>query len=174
MGRIGNNDKASNAMGGEARARARGAAARVAASVPVAVPRRVRVLLVAPSLGILGGQAVVAARLLARLREEPSLEVTFLPHNPRLPGLLGELQKIKYVRTVLTSVAYVASLLWRVRACDCVHTFSASYTSFVLAPTPAILIAKLYGKRVVLNYHSGEAGDHLRRWRRTAIPTVRL
>lgn len=140
----------------------------------IKAPRRVRVLLVAPSLGILGGQAVVAARLLARLGEEPSLEVTFLPINPRLPGLLGKLQKIKYVRTILTSLAYVASLLWRVRACDCVHVFSASYVSFVLAPTPAILIAKLYGKRVVLNYHSGEAEDHLRRWRRTALPTIRL
>ena len=136
--------------------------------------RALRVLLVAPSLGILGGQAVQAARLLARFQSEPSLEVSFLPINPRLPGLLGQLQAIKYVRTVLTSLAYVALLLWRVRAYDVIHVFSASYVSFVLAPTPAILIAKLYGKRVLLNYHSGEAEDHLRRWRRTAIPTIRL
>ncbi|MCA1565486.1 MAG: glycosyltransferase family 4 protein [Acidobacteria bacterium] len=135
---------------------------------------RVRVLIVAPSLGILGGQAVQAERLRERLAEEPSLEVSFLPINPRLPGLLGKLQAIKYVRTVLTSLAYVALLLWRVRAYDVIHVFSASYVSFVLAPTPAILIAKLYGKRVLLNYHSGEAEDHLRRWRRTAIPTIRL
>jgi glycosyltransferase involved in cell wall biosynthesis len=137
--------------------------------------RRVRVLLVAPTLGILGGQAVVAAQLFARLSgEEPALEVSFLPINPRLPGIFGQLQKIKYARTIVTSLAYVASLLWRVRACDCVHVFSASYTSFVIAPTPAILVAKLYGKPVVLNYHSGEAEDHLRRWRRTAVPTIRL
>ena len=173
-----------NATGGAATAQAataaqaasaRAASAQAAPPVSAAAPRRVRVLLVAPSLGILGGQAVVAARLLARLRrEDPSLEVTFLPINPRLPGLLGKLQGIKYIRTILTSFCYVASLLWRVRACDCVHVFSASYASFVLAPTPAILIAKLYGKPVVLNYHSGEAEDHLRRWRRTAVPTIRL
>ena len=141
---------------------------------PFASQRRVRVLIVAPSLGILGGQAVQAARLRERLGEEPSLDVSFLPINPRLPGLLGKLQEIKYVRTVLTSLAYVALLLWRVRAYDVIHVFSASYLSFVIAPTPAILIAKLYGKRVVLNYRSGEAEDHLRRWRRTAIPTIRL
>ena len=135
---------------------------------------RVRVLIVAPSLGILGGQAVQAARLLARLRAEPSLEVAFLPVNPRLPGLFGRLQQVKYVRTVLTSVAYVASLLWRVRSFDVIHVFSASYTSFVIAPTPAILVAKLYGKKIVLNYRSGEAADHLARWRRTALPTIRL
>jgi glycosyltransferase involved in cell wall biosynthesis len=136
--------------------------------------RRVRVLIVAPSLGILGGQAVQAARLLARFQAEPSLEVSFLPINPRLPGLLGKLQEIKYVRTVLTSVAYIATLLARVRAYDVIHVFSASYASFVIAPTPAILVAKLYGKKIVLNYRSGEAEDHLRRWRRTALPTIRL
>ncbi|MDQ1589958.1 MAG: hypothetical protein QOG71_585 [Pyrinomonadaceae bacterium] len=136
--------------------------------------RRVRVLIVAPSLGILGGQAVQAARLLARFEAEPSLEVSFLPVNPRLPGLLGRLQGVKYARTVLTSIAYIASLLARVRAFDVIHVFSASYTSFVIAPTPAILIAKLYGKKIVLNYRSGEAEDHLTRWRRTALPTIRL
>jgi len=136
--------------------------------------RRLRVLIVAPSLGILGGQAVQAARLLARFRAEPSLEVSFLPVNPKLPGLLARLQEVKYVRTVVTSLAYLALLLWRVRAFDVVHVFSASYSSFVLAPTPALLIAKLYGRKVVLNYRSGEAEDHLRRWRRTAIPTMRL
>ena len=44
----------------------------------------VRVLIVAPSFGILGGQSVQAARLLERLKEEPSLEVGFLPINPRI------------------------------------------------------------------------------------------
>jgi glycosyltransferase involved in cell wall biosynthesis len=37
-----------------------------------------------------------------------------------------------------------------------------------------MLIAKLYGKKVILNYHSGHAEDHLTRWRRTAIPLMRL
>jgi glycosyltransferase involved in cell wall biosynthesis len=121
-----------------------------------------------------GGQSIQAARLFERMNDEPSLSVSFLPINPRLPGAFGKLQKIKYVRTVVTSLAYVAMLLRRVRRCDVAHVFSASYFSFVLAPTPAILVAKLYGKKVVLNYRSGEAEDHLARWRRTAIPTIRL
>jgi glycosyltransferase involved in cell wall biosynthesis len=134
----------------------------------------VRVLIVAPSLDILGGQAVQAARLLERLRREPSLAVSFLPINPCLPGILRNLQRIKYVRTVVTSLLYVATLLARVRCYDVLHVFSASYFSFILAPTPAILVAKLYGKKVVLNYRSGEAADHLTRWRRTAVPIIRL
>ena len=136
--------------------------------------QKLRVLIVAPSFDILGGQSVQAARLLDRLRQEPSLEVGLLPINPRLPGPLAYLQRIKYVRTIVTSIAYVLSLLLRVYKYDVLHVFSASYFSFVLVPTPAIFIGKLYGRKVLLNYHSGEAEDHLQRWRRSAIPTIKL
>jgi glycosyltransferase involved in cell wall biosynthesis len=123
-----------------------------------------RVGVVAPSLSILGGQAVQAGRLIEHLNGFEGFEVELLEVNPALPGLLGTLQRIKYVRTVVTSIRYVVSLLARIRRYDVVHVFSASYWSFVLAPLPAMLIARLYGKRVVLNYHSGEAEDHLTRW----------
>ena len=134
--------------------------------------RPIRVLLVAPSLTILGGQAVAAQRLLERLRAVPGLEVGFLPHDPRTNALLRLLQRVKYVRTVATSLAYVTSLIRTIPRYDVVHVFSASYWSFLLAPTPAILIGKWLGKRVVVNYRSGEAEDHLQRWSRTAIPTL--
>ncbi|MEP6741914.1 MAG: glycosyltransferase family 4 protein [bacterium] len=136
--------------------------------------KKPQVLIVAPSFDILGGQAVQAARLLERLNQEPGLEVGFLAVNPRLPGVLRKLQTIKYVRTVVTSIAYLASLLTRVRKYDVIHIFSASYFSFLLAPTPALLVGKLYAKKLLLNYHSGEAKDHLQRWRRSAIPTLSL
>lgn len=132
-----------------------------------------KVCIVAPSLDISGGQSVQADLLLRRLNELPELEVSFLPVNPRLPRPLNLLQRIKYVRTLVTSVVYISSLLLRVPRYDVLHIFSASYFSFVLAPTPAILTARLYGKATVLNYHSGEADDHLERWRRTAIPTLK-
>src|SRR5215216_1437453 len=103
-----------------------------------------RVLIIAPSLDILGGQSIQAALLLKQLREEPQLEISFLPINPRLPGLLAKLQTIKYVRTVLTSIFYIAALLVRVRKYDVIHIFSAAYLSFVISQTPAILIAKLF------------------------------
>lgn len=130
--------------------------------------------LVAPSLDMVGGQAVQASRLLERLNLAPSLRVELLPVNPRAPGPLRALQRVKYARTLITSVLYVASLFRRLPRCDVVHVFSASYLSFVLAPLPAMLVAKLYRKRIVLNYRSGEAEDHLWRWRRTAVPAMRL
>lgn len=138
------------------------------------MPEPVRVLIVAASLDILGGQAVQAERLVRHLQTEPSLQVSFLPINPRLPGKLRALQSIKYVRTLTTSILYWFNLLKQVRKYDVIHIFSASYLSFLIAPTPAILVSKLYGKRIVLNYHSGEAEDHLRRWRRSTIPILNL
>src|SRR5215213_3234413 len=135
---------------------------------------QVRVLIIAASLDILGGQAVQAQRLIKHLQDEPSLEVSFLPINPRLPGALRKLQSIKYVRTVTTSILYIVNLLRLVPKYDVIHIFSASQWSFLIAPTPAIFIGKLFGKKVLLNYHSGEAENHLRRWRRSTIPILNL
>src|SRR5690242_10265260 len=134
--------------------------------------KRLRVLVVAPSLDILGGQSRQAIRLMEGLKPEPGLEISFLPHNPRLPGILRKLQSIKYVRTVVTTFYYIALLLWRVRQYDIIHIFCASYYSYSMSAIPALAISRLYGKKSILNYRSGEAEDHLETWR-TAVPTIR-
>lgn len=133
-----------------------------------------RVLIAAPSLDILGGQSRQAVRLQTGLAQEPTLSVDFVAHNPRMPAGFGWLQRIKYVRTVATTLYYWFLLLARVWRYDIVHTFSASYYSYLLSAAPAILIAKLYRKKCILNYRSGEAEDHLRKWRLTAKPIMRL
>ena len=127
--------------------------------------RRVRVLIVAPSIDILGGQALQAQRLIQGLAASADVEAAFLPVNPRLPGILAQLQRIKYLRTVVTSIAYFAALLRAVPRCDVVHAFSASYYSYLLAPLPALVVARVFGRRSILNYRSGEAADHLERWK---------
>jgi L-malate glycosyltransferase len=120
-------------------------------------------VLVAPSLAILGGQAVQADRLLRCWDGDPDVRASLLPVNPDAPGPLRVLQRAKYVRTVTTELVYVPSLVRRLRHADVVHVFSASYSSFLLAPWPAVQVARLLGKPVLLNYHSGEAPDHLAR-----------
>ncbi len=130
-------------------------------------------LIVAPSLRFLGGQAVQARRLLARFEQERFLVVDLLDVDPPLPGPLAALQRIKYVRTVVTSAAYWLHLLSRVPRADVIHAFSASYWSFLLAPVPAMLVGRLFGKRVILNYRSGEARDHLTRFKH-AVPLMKL
>ena len=133
-----------------------------------------RVLIVGPSLRYLGGQAVQAARLLEGLRSVDGLRVEYLVVDPVLPSPFNALQRVKLVRTVVTSAAYLVSLLRKVPSAHTIHVFSASYWSFLLAPTPAMLIGRLFGKRVLLNYHSGEADDHLTRWGWHAKPLMRL
>jgi len=135
-------------------------------------PRR-RVLLIAPSLEIVGGQAVQAARLLPALQCDPSLAVGFQPLNPRWPGPLDWWRRIKYLRTVASRLLYCIQLLGRVPRYDLLHIFSAGKSSYTLNTIPALLIGKLYGKKVIINYRDGRAEEHLSRWR-SARPTLRL
>lgn len=131
----------------------------------------IRICIVAPSLQLVGGQTIQAARLVRRLHQDPGFDVVFLPVNPKLPWPIRFLQRIKYLRTIVTSLVFFGSLIRRVPRCDIVHAFSAAYWSYLLAPLPALAVGRLFGKHTVLNYRSGEADDHLAHWR-TAVPTM--
>ena len=124
---------------------------------------RLRVAVVAPSMHILGGQAVQADRLVRAWANDPEIEAWLVPVNPVPPGRLRHGLAVKYIRTILTLLTYWPLLLRELRRADIVHVFSASYWSFLLAPFPAVLVARFFGKPVVMNYRSGEAPDHLRR-----------
>lgn len=122
-----------------------------------------RVAIVAPSTGILGGQAVQADRLVTAWKDDAAVRAWLVPVNPVPPPPFHRLVEIKFVRTLATQCWYWPSLVRRLEEADVVHVFSASYLSFLLAPFPAVLVAKLLGKPVVMNYRSGQAPDHLRR-----------
>lgn len=126
------------------------------------MPRRLRVAIVAPSCRILGGQSVQAARLIQGWRTDLEIEAWLVPINPVPPAPIDRGLDVKYVRTVLTQLWYWPLLMRELQKADIVHVFSASYSSFLLAPLPAMLVARALGKPVVLNYRSGEAPDHLR------------
>ena len=124
---------------------------------------KLRVAFVAPSLSILGGQAVQADRLLSAWRDDPDVAAWLVPVNPLPPAPLRPALRVKYLRTAITECTYLPLLTRELARADVVHIFSASYSSFLLAPLPAIAVARMLGKPVVLNYRSGEAPDHLRR-----------
>jgi glycosyltransferase involved in cell wall biosynthesis len=130
------------------------------------------VAVVAPSLDILGGQGVQAKSLMAALRDA-GFGIEFIPVNPRFPRWLQWARKVPILRTLINQLLYIPSLR-RVRHAQVVHVFSASYWSFLLAPVPAILAARLFRRPVVLNYHSGEAHDHLKHWGMGVHPWLRL
>jgi glycosyltransferase involved in cell wall biosynthesis len=126
---------------------------------------KVRVAIVAPSMEILGGQAVQAARLVEAWRGDPDVDAWLVPVNPRPPGLLRHARAVKYLRTIVTELTYLPLLAREIPRADVVHVFSASYTSFLLAPLPALVAARLLATPAMLNYRSGEAPGHLRRSR---------
>jgi glycosyltransferase involved in cell wall biosynthesis len=120
-----------------------------------------RILVTAPSMEIVGGQSVQALRLLEALKQRNGVAVEFQPINPALPGVFAALQRVKYLRTVVTEAAYVFQLIRRIPRCDAVHSFSAGYWSFLLAAAPPLVLGKLFRKKTILNYHDGRADDHL-------------
>ena len=132
-------------------------------SVSDSAPRRLRVAIVAASLRIVGGHSVQAQQLLDGWRHDASVEAWLVPIDPRPRKPFDRLLAIKLIRTIVTQLCYWPLLVREVRRADVVHVFSAAYSSFLLAPLPAVIIARLLRKPVILNYHSGEAPDHLRR-----------
>jgi len=132
----------------------------------------VRVAIVAPSTRWIGGQGAQANLLVRQWQEDRAVKAHLIPIDPKFPRWLRYVEYIPYVRTLVRAPLYLAALWRGMKDAEIVHIFSASYWSFLLAPTPALLVAKLRKRATVLNYHSGEARDHLRNWR-TALPILR-
>ncbi len=132
-----------------------------------------KVAIVAPSLRYIGGQAVQADLLVRLWKGDPNVEVSFLAVDPPLPTPLAWALRVPGLRTVLRQPIYFWHLWRELGRVDIAHIFSASYWSFLLAPSPAWLVAKLRRKKIIMNYRSGEARDHLRR-SRVAARILRL
>ena len=104
-----------------------------------------------------------ADRLVAGWAGDPDVKAWLVPINPVPPAPFNRALSVKYLRTLVTQLTYWPLLIRELRRADVVHVFSASYFSFLLAPLPAVLVARLLGKPVVMNYRSGQAPDHLQR-----------
>jgi glycosyltransferase involved in cell wall biosynthesis len=128
---------------------------------------RLRVAIVAPTLHYVGGQSVQADLLLRYWAGDPDVQASFIPVDPQFPAGLRWVRRVPALRTVVRAPFYLAGLWRGLRDADLVHIFSASYSSFLLAPFPAWMVAKIRGgrkgKSTLINYRSGEARDHLRR-----------
>jgi glycosyltransferase involved in cell wall biosynthesis len=126
---------------------------------------RMRIAIVAPTLRYVGGQAVQADLLLRQWHDDRDVDAQFLPVDPTFPAGLVWAERIPVLRTVIRQPLYVAALWRRLKNAEISHIFSASYSSFLLAPLPAWIVARLHGKKTLINYRSGEARDHLQRSR---------
>jgi len=137
----------------------------ISAALEIPVTAKTRVAMVGPSLKYVGGQSVQLDLLLRHWAGHPDIEATFVPVDPELPSGLRWVKPVPGLRTMVRTPFYVAGLWRGMRDADVAHIFSASYSSFLIAPTPAFLVARLRGKKTLIHYHSGEARDHLRKSR---------
>jgi glycosyltransferase involved in cell wall biosynthesis len=131
--------------------------------------KALHVAFVAPSLRNIGGQSVSADLLMRHWTADGGVAPIFIPTDPPFPALLCWIEEIRFLRTIVRLPIYWWSLWRGVRQSDLVHIFSASYTSFLIATLPAIVLAKVCRRPAIVNYHSGEARDHLARWPATVF-----
>jgi L-malate glycosyltransferase len=118
----------------------------------------IHVCIVAPGY-MTGGQAIEARTIVEGFAADPAVRVEMQPIDPRIPSWLA---RVRGVRTLARMPIFLAGLVRRVLRSDVVHVCTAAYGPFILSTTPAILIAKLLGRPVILNYRDGRAPDHLR------------
>jgi glycosyltransferase involved in cell wall biosynthesis len=126
---------------------------------------RLRVAIVAASLRYVGGQSVQADLLLRHWKDDTEIAASLIPIDPLLPRALAWTERIPVLRTLVRQPFYLWNLWRGFKHIDIAHIFSASYWSFLIAPAPALLVARLRNKKTIIHYHSGEARDHLRRFR---------
>lgn len=131
-----------------------------------------KVTIIAASLRYVGGQSVQADLLLRHWQSDPEVQAELVPIDPPFPHGFKWVEGIPALRTLVREPLYVLALWRGLSGADIAHIFSASHWSFWLAPIPAWLVARLRKKKVLLHYHSGEARDHLRRFR-SAAPMLR-
>jgi glycosyltransferase involved in cell wall biosynthesis len=120
-----------------------------------------RVAIVAPSLAYVGGQSVQADLLLRHWRGDSEIQASFIPVDPSFPAGLRWVARVPGLRTMVRTPFYLVGLWRGLRDVDVAHIFSASYASFLIAVVPAWWVARMRGKKTLINYHSGEARDHL-------------
>jgi glycosyltransferase involved in cell wall biosynthesis len=106
-----------------------------------------------------GGQAVEAKTLLQEFDADPAIRIELQPIDPKLPAFLAA---IPALRTLLRMPFYHTGLIRQILRADVVHVFTAAFWPFLLTTTPAILLGRLFGRPVILNYRDGRARDHLK------------
>jgi glycosyltransferase involved in cell wall biosynthesis len=93
------------------------------------------------------------------------VEAIFVPIDPALPSWAAWAKNIRRLRTLLRAPVYITNLWRSLSSVDVAHIFASSYWSFSIAAAPAWLIATIRGPKTLLNYRSGDACDHLTRFR---------
>ncbi len=119
------------------------------------------VLLVGPKVPPYGGMAI-QGKLMQDLMTAEGIYTDYLPSNLPFPKRLAFLDRLRGLRPFLRSMNLCIQM-WRMAArAQIVHILACSWLYFFVVVCPVIVIARLRGKRVILNYRGGQADDFLR------------
>lgn len=114
-----------------------------------------RILLVAPVPPPYGGMALQAGQL-AQLLSDEGHPVNLFPSNFKCPSWIDSTPGM---RTIYRWLAIWPRLWKAAKGADVMHILAASWFYFFAVVYPAVLVGRLRGIRVVVNYRGGEAAD---------------
>jgi L-malate glycosyltransferase len=115
-----------------------------------------RILLIAPEPPPFGGMAN-QGRLLFRRLSETGVSVELVPTNKAPTLFPPALWTLPVFRTIGKWLVYMAGVARSIRACGTIHILACSHLYFYLNVFPAVIMGRLFRKRVVVNYRGGEA-----------------
>jgi glycosyltransferase involved in cell wall biosynthesis len=131
------------------------------------------VLLVSPKVPPYGGIAIQADQMQRRMNQE-GIHTGFLASNYRFPPRFAWMERIRGVRPFLRST-FMCRELWRISPeYEVVHIMACSWLYFFVVVIPALMISRIRGATVVLNYRGGEADDFFARCAWVLKPFFRL
>ncbi|MDA8382459.1 MAG: glycosyltransferase family 4 protein [Betaproteobacteria bacterium] len=129
------------------------------------------------SVGLVGplppphGGMANQTRQLAGLLKKDGVRVELIQVNaPYRPGFVAHFRGVRALARLLPYLGRLWRMAGRV---DLIHVMANSGWSWHLFAAPAVWIAKLRGRPVVVNYRGGEAGTFLRRSLRWVAPTLK-
>jgi glycosyltransferase involved in cell wall biosynthesis len=122
--------------------------------------KQLRIGLVGPLPPESGGMANQTFQLAGLLRGEGAVVEMIQVNAPYSPSWAGNLRGI---RALFRLVPYIAHLFRSSRKVDVYHVMANSGWSWHLYAAPAIWVARITGKPVVVNYRGGEADTFLQK-----------
>jgi glycosyltransferase involved in cell wall biosynthesis len=129
-----------------------------------------RIALVGPLPPPAGGMANQTRQLAELLGAEGATVEIVQVNRPYSPTWIG---RIRGLRAVFRLVPYMWRLASAARRADILHVMANSGWSWHLFAAPAVLIGRLFGVSVVVNYRGGEAETFLAVSAHRVLPTLR-
>ena len=131
------------------------------------------IILIAPEAPPFGGMAN-QARLLASCLAKEGVQVFFVPTNKPPDIGIPWLWSLPVFRTIGNFMSFVWGMLRHIRHCDGVHIFACSHAYFFINVVPALIMGRLFKKRILLNYRGGEAEIFFKGFARHFLPVFKL